>query len=179
MARCSICYTVLNPDEERTSCPSCKSDYHTGCWTEIGGCGSYGCAHAAVAQKPPLPVLVGAGWGDSKECPSCTSQISSSLLVCRCGATFPWADPMTRAEYDAHLGRQRAIRHARIALSSMFVVTLLGLCAPLVGPIAGVYAYRKREQLLGTGGTYLAMGYGSAAIGLFYALLIGLIALGH
>lgn len=177
-ARCSICYTVLGGGEARTSCPACQTDYHTTCWNEIGGCGSYGCAHAAVAQKPPLPVLVGAGWGDTKECPSCTTQIASSLLLCRCGARFPWADPMTRAEYDQHVEERRRMRTARVALSSMFVVTLFGLPAPVVGPLAGVYAHWKRKQLLGSGGTYLAMGYGSAAIGGFYALFIALVALG-
>ena len=50
--------------------------------------------------------------------------------------------------------------------------------APVVGPIAGVYAYRKRTLLAGTGGTYLAMGYGSAALGGCYLLLIAIIALG-
>lgn len=179
MSRCSICYTVLHTGEARTSCPACQADYHSTCWNEIGGCGSYGCTHAAVAQKPPLPVLVGAGWGDTKECPSCTTQISSSVLFCRCGARFPWADPMTRAEYDEHVENQRAMKTARIALSSLFVVSLLGIPAPVVGPIAGVYAHVKRARLLGTGGTYLAMGYASAAIGVFYAFLVGMIALGQ
>jgi hypothetical protein len=179
MARCSICYTVLGSQEAHTTCPACQTDYHSTCWNEIGGCGSYGCTHAAVAQKPPLPARVGGGWGDTKECPACTRPIASSLLVCTCGARFPWADPMTRAEYDAHVGKERAIRRARIALIWMFVLSLVGVTAPLVGPIAGIYAHRKRDQLLGTGGTYLAMGYGSAAIGGFYALLLALVATGH
>jgi hypothetical protein len=179
MARCSICYTIMGPHDAHTACPACQTDYHTTCWNEIGGCGSYGCKHAAVAQKPPLPVLVGAGWGDTKECPACSRQISSSLLICACGARFPWADPMTRAEYDAELGKERAMRRARTGLIVMFVLSLVGVTAPVVGPVAGLYAYLKRKQLLGTGGTYLAMGYGSAAIGVFYAFLVAMVALGH
>jgi hypothetical protein len=178
MARCSICYTVLHPQEARTACPACKTDYHETCWTEIGGCGSYGCAHAAVAQKPPLPTLVGAGWGDSKECPSCSRQIGSSLLVCSCGARFPWADPMTRAEYLAEVAREAAVKRARTGLIWMFVISLAGITAPVVGPIAGIYAHKQRAQLLGTGGTYLAMGYGCAALGAFYTILIAIVALG-
>ncbi len=179
MTRCAICYTVLSQEEPRTACPECRTDYHKTCWDEIGGCGTYGCQRAAVAQKPPVPVLVGAGWGDTKECPACTCEISSSLLVCACGARFPWADAMTRAEYQRWGASQQAIKTSRTTLICLFLLSLVGFTAPLAGPLAGVYAFRKRDQLAGTGGTYLAMGYGSAAIGGLYALLFAIIALGH
>lgn len=178
MARCSICYTILADGEAVTTCAECHTDYHQSCWVEIGGCGSYGCKQAAVAQKPPLPVLVGAGWGDSKECPACSNHIGASLLICGCGARFPWADPISRDEYRAIVERERAVAGSRTALIWMFILSLLGLPAPVVGPIAGAYAYRKRTLLAGTGGTYLAMGYGSAALGGCYLLLIAIIALG-
>jgi hypothetical protein len=86
---------------------------------------------------------------------------------------------MTRPEYDAHVANERAMRRARRGLIWMFVFSLVGVTAPVIGPVAGIYAHRKRRQLLGTGGTYLAMGYGSAAIGAFYALLLVLVATGH
>jgi hypothetical protein len=179
MARCAICYTILAEAEPATACPECQQDYHKSCWDEIGGCGSYGCKHAAVAQPPPLPVLVGAGWGDTKPCPGCGEDIGSSLLVCRCGARFPWADPMTAAEYRESVLQQQAISSARGLLIFLFLLSLVGLTAPIAGPIAGIYAWRRRTKLAGTGGTYLAMGYGSAAIGAIYTLLIVLTALGH
>jgi len=179
MARCSICYTVLSQGGTVTACPECQQDYHKSCWDEIGGCGSYGCKQAAVAQKPPLPVLVGAGWGDTKRCPQCGNEIGSSLLVCSCRARFPWADPMTADEYHAWLDQQGAIAGARKFLIWMFILSLIGVTAPITGPVAGLYAWVKRTQLAGTGGTYLAIGYGSAAIGAIYSILIVLVALGH
>jgi hypothetical protein len=179
MARCSICYTIMSQGEPVTACPECRQDYHTSCWKEIGGCGSYGCKQAAVAQKPPLPVLVGAGWGDTKPCPSCRLDIGSSLLVCSCGARFPWADPMTPGEYGDWMAKQAAIARSRTLLITLFVLSLIGFTAPIAGPIAGIYAWLSRKRLSGTGGTYLAMGYGSAAVGAVYALLIVLVALGH
>ena len=179
MTRCSICYTLMSPGEAVTTCPECQQDYHASCWTEVGGCGSYGCKQAAVAEKPPLPVVVGAGWGDSKTCPQCGLEISASLLVCSCRARFPWADPMTREEYAEWVAQQDAIARSRRLLIALFVATLTGVSAPIAGPIAGIYAWLRRKRLAGTGGTYLAMGYGSAAIGAVYAILIGLTALGH
>ena len=178
MARCSICYTVIAEGEAPKSCPDCQVEYHLSCWDEIGGCGSYGCKRAAVAQKPPVPVVVGAGWGDAKECPSCGGHIGASMLVCGCGARFPWADPMTRAEYQDHVMKEQRIKSTRTALIWMFIFSLVGFTAPIVGPIAGYFAYRRRELMATTGGTYLAMGYGSAAIGGVYALLIVAVVLG-
>lgn len=178
MARCSICYTMIAETEAATACPECTQDYHQSCWDEIGGCGTYGCKKAAVAQKPALPVLVGAGWGDTKPCPSCGLQIASSLLVCSCGVKFPWADPMTQPEFQAWQDKERALASSRAKLVWLFIGSLIGVTAPVLGPIAGIYAWVKRKELVGAGGTYLAMGYGSAAIGVIYAILITALALG-
>jgi hypothetical protein len=124
-------------------------------------------------------VVAGTGWGDAKACPSCGASIGSSLLACRCGARFPWVDPMTRDEYQEWSQGQRRIRRAKRVLLGLFVVSLLGVTAPLVGPIAGVYAGRNRVRLGGHAGTYLALGYGSAALGLTYAVILVLMALGR
>ena len=177
--RCSICYTILSENETVTACPDCKQDYHKACWDDIGGCGSYGCKQAAVAQKPPLPVLVGSGWGDTKRCPQCGNDIGSSLLVCACGARFPWADPMTANEYYAWFAEQNMIASARRYQIFLFVLTLLGVTAPITGTIAWIDAWRKRRALAGAGGTYLAMGYGSAALAMSYSILIVVVILGY
>jgi len=179
MARCSICYTVLREGEPVTGCPECKQDYHKTCWDEVGGCGTYGCKQAAVAQKPPPPVLVGAGWGDTKPCPACQAQINSSLLVCRnCSARFPWADPITPADYQAWRTQQEALSGYRKLLVVMFILSMIAVTSPITGPIAGIFAFVKRKQLAGANGTYLAMGYGSAALGAMYTLLIIAVGLG-
>jgi hypothetical protein len=179
MARCSICYTVIREDAEAsTACPECHQDYHRSCWTEIGGCATYGCKQAAVAQKPAVPVVVGAGWGDTKQCPSCGQHISSSLLVCMCGARFPWADPMTNAEYVRWRDDQAALKSARTLLIWLFILSMLVVTSPVTGPIAGIYAFAKRKRLAGSGGPYLAMGYGSAALGVLYGVLIAVASLG-
>jgi hypothetical protein len=166
--RCAICGTLVRDTEEVTSCPECRQDYHAACWDEIGGCATYGCKSAAVAEKPPPPENVGGGWGDEKECPSCGQTIASSLLVCLCGARFPWADPMTREEYSAWRAREESLASSRKVLTALFLMSLAGFLAPLAGPIAGFYAFRQRKKLMGANGVYLAIGYGSAALGVTY-----------
>lgn len=172
MSRCSICCTVIAESEPVTGCPECQQDYHQMCWDEIGGCGTYGCKQAAVAEKPPPPVLVGAGWGDEKPCPACNRQIGASLLVCSCGARFPWADAMTAGDYQLWLDEQAAIARARKLLVVLFLLSLAIVTAPIAGPVAGLYARARRKLLAGTNGTYLAMGYGSAALGGLSALVV-------
>jgi hypothetical protein len=166
--RCSICGTRIRDDEPVTSCPDCEQDYHEACWDEIGGCATYGCKSAAVAEKPPPPEVVHAGWGDEKTCPECDRPIASSLLVCTCGARFPWADPMTREQYRAWQARERSVEGARKLLVTLFLFSLAGVTAPIAGPVAAFYAHRNRQLLVGPHGVYLAMGYGSAALGAAY-----------
>jgi hypothetical protein len=179
MARCSICYTLIQPTDPTHPCPECQQQYHETCWSEIGGCGTYGCKSAAVAQKPPVPVLVGSGWGDSKDCPVCHKAISASLLICRvCNSTFPWAEPMTPEEYADWRAGEQQVASAKKILVTLFLFSIAGVTAPLAGPAAGLYAYRKRGLLAGAHGTFLALGVGSAALGACYLVLILLLALG-
>jgi len=178
MTRCSICGTLIKPDDAVTDCAECHQQYHRPCWEEIDGCATYGCASAAEAEKAPPPVVVGAGWGDEKECPACDAKIPSSRLVCRCGARFPWADPMTRDEYRAWTERERAITAAKRIIVATFLVTLTGVVAPLSGLFAFAYARARRSLLEGADGTYLAMAYGSAAIGVIYVIILALLAFG-
>jgi hypothetical protein len=178
VARCSICHTKIEQSDEVTQCDLCTQGYHATCWNELGGCGTYGCARAAAASKAPPPAVVGAGWGDTKQCPQCGGSIASSLLVCRCGARFPWADPMTPGEYGEWKAEQDALGSSRKLLVGLFIGSLVGVAAPLCGPISGIYTYVHRKRLTGENGTYVALGIGSTALGVAYTLIIALLALG-
>lgn len=171
MNRCSVCHTLIQEDARTRTCPECQQQYHEACWDGIGGCATYGCTKVAPAEKPEPVAVQGMGWGDSKTCPACGGELSSSFLVCACGAEFPYADPMTKEEYQRWLAKQAAIKSSRRTLVALFVVSLAGVPAPVLGPIAGWFAYNNRDKLEGAGGTYLAMGYGTAALGATYALI--------
>jgi hypothetical protein len=178
MSRCSICHTLIEAGVERITCPTCRQDYHRPCWDELGGCATYGCAEAAPPEKPPPAAVFGAGWGDEKPCPACGRSIRASLLTCQCGALFPYADPMTRDEYrDWQRGRQQ-LRGMQRSILVLFILSLMGLTAPLLGPVAGAIAYRHRAELAGADGTYLAMAIGSAALGGIYTIVILLLLAG-
>lgn len=178
MKRCSICNTRISDLDLFFTCTECDSPYHEICWKEIGGCATYGCKAAATAEKPPTPPQVSRGWGDEKTCPSCLAKIPSSLILCRCGARFPWADPMTREDYQAWLTEDNDRDSRRRELVILFVLTLFGLPAPITGSVAGIHAYRSRGLLVGEVGTYLALGYGAAVLGGVYTLIFLLLAIG-
>jgi hypothetical protein len=125
-----------------------------------------------------VPTSFSRGWGDEKPCPACSSKIPSSVLGCACGARFPWADPMTKADYESWMTEQRQQKSMRTQLVVLFVITIFGLLAPLTGAIAGVQAYRSRTLLVGEVGTYLALGYGAAVIGAVYTIVFLLLSFG-
>jgi hypothetical protein len=85
---------------------------------------------------------------------------------------------MTPTEYKEWQAEQKALSSARSRLAWMFIGSLAGVTAPVLGTIAGIYAYKKRKKLAGAGGTYLAMGYGSAALAGIYTVIIAVLALG-
>ena len=178
MKRCSICNTQITDLDLFFTCTICDSPYHEICWKEMGGCATYGCKAAATAEKPPMPASFARGWGDEKNCPSCSSKIPASVLGCACGARFPWADPMTKEDYDSWATEQKQQKSIRTQLIVLFVITIFGLLAPLTGTIAGIQAHRSRNLLVGEVGTYLALGYGAAVIGAVYAIVFLLLSIG-
>ena len=178
MIRCSICQTLIRDEDEATTCLECAQDYHRSCWDELGGCATYACGEAAPAEKPAPPATPQTGWGDAKTCPVCRRTLASSLLDCRCGAEFPWADPMTLSSYREWRERERRRSGGRMTLFLLFMVSLLGIPAPVTGTIAGGVAWKNRHRLAGSGGTFLAMGYGAAALGATYTLFLLLLLIG-
>ena len=178
MTRCSICNTMIRAGEALTACPECTQEYHAGCWTELGGCATYGCRTAPEPQKAPPPARVGGGWGDEKTCPECDRTIASSLLRCTCGARFPYADPLSKAEWSDWVEAQATASGMRKMLVILFILSLLGLPALVLGPVAGICAFRWRRVLGRADGTYLAMGYGAAALGATYLLILLPLAMG-
>jgi hypothetical protein len=175
MKRCSICKTLIGDSDVTFVCAECNSPYHKVCWEQLGGCATYGCKVAAIPEKPPPPEPDRRGWGDEKTCPQCEEKIPSSLIVCHCGARFPWADPMTPDEYRDWLKEDGQRVRIRKQLVFLFLISLLGLPAPVTGTIAGIQAYRFRKVLVGEVGTYLALGYGACVIGVVYSLIFVLL----
>lgn len=178
MIRCSICHTQVADADSKEDCPDCQQCYHANCWIELGGCATYGCKSTPVAEKPAPIMGAGGGWGDSKSCPNCNGSIGASRLVCSCGAKFPYADPISPEEYTAWSAKQGGIKTSKRVLLALFVGSIIGVTAPICGLLAGVFGYKKREQLAGEHGTYLALACGSAALGVVYTLAIAMIASG-
>ena len=50
-ATCPICQTTIEPAEATIVCPACDQVHHRECWTEVGGCATYGCENAPQADK--------------------------------------------------------------------------------------------------------------------------------
>ncbi len=169
---CQICQTAIGAEEGFVNCPQCEQSHHSECWSEIGGCGTYGCTQAPAIDKSESAFQAPlTAWGDTKKCPACKEQIKSIALKCRhCGTEFKTVDPLTMSDLKRQRREERELGSFRGMVVGLFIASLIGCIAPLVLLISLGFLLPKREKLRTAGPQYMVMGYAALIISSLWSL---------
>ena len=174
-ANCPICQTEVGPGDQAKTCPSCRQSHHLECWSETGGCSTYGCDQAPVLDKTEGPRKLKAGWGDFKDCPMCGVRLKSAAMRCKgCGTRFHTADPLTEREVFKARRRQRELQNLQSFCWAAFGLSVCGLLGPIVLIATLVGLFPKRQELARGGPLHLFLMYSALGVSALYCLLIGL-----
>ena len=66
------------PVRPRIICPALLIEvHHRECWSDVGGCATYGCENAPQADKSAPVETPRSAWGETKKCPACGEKIKS------------------------------------------------------------------------------------------------------
>jgi Prokaryotic RING finger family 1 len=169
---CAICQSAIDPGEAVLVCPSCDQVHHRECWNEVGGCATYGCENAPVAEKSAPAEAPRAAWGDTKKCPACGEKIKSIALRCRyCGTDFDTVDPLTIKDLHKQVKKEEGLRATKTLVIVLFVLSTLGCFAPILFFAAPSYVLFKRDTVSKAGPAYLVMAYSAIAISVLYSIL--------
>lgn len=173
-AICPICQTEMAANENCVTCPSCDLVHHQECWSEVGGCGTYGCEQASAIDKSEAtsnaPLTA---WGDTKRCPACGEEIKAISLRCRyCKTEFSSVDQMSVADLRKQAQVSDESDKLKTWVVTLFVLSLLGCLAPLVMAVSMAYLYPKRAKLSRCGPLFVIMGWTSVILSTVYTVLM-------
>lgn len=173
---CPICKCPMKSDQLRTECPDCRTEYHSDCWQENGGCGVYGCKQVPLTEHRNSLEIPAAYWGqENKPCPVCGAVILATAVRCRhCGATFSSARPENADEHRQRKSLEERSPQIRRKIIWLFILSVIPFTAPLASIWGGFWCFSNHKDIKTLPTIYSAISYIALCAGIGQTIFIAL-----
>lgn len=175
---CPTCQSPFEPDESKTRCPECGTEYHLDCWNEIGGCAVYGCSKVPPTKGREDIEIPVSYWGqEHKKCPSCGVEILAAAIRCRyCGAIFESSRPEEISEYNRLQRLRMNLPSLRRNSVLLFIFNALTCTAPFAAVLGGFWYSSHRKEIKTLPSIYSTLCTIGLAVGIGQTALIAIMA---
>ena len=139
---CPYCKTEIKDGESVKICPACDVPHHEACWTENGGCTTFGCTEQVPAETPAAEVPVAEA--PANVCATCGAVLNEGDGFCpNCGTK---ATVSVSAEVNEAISQFNAgVEQQKKKTKMLPIIIAIAVAIAAIATVIGISVAKKKK----------------------------------